>query len=145
MNDWNLNNFFNLFNNLFDLNYWNLFDNFYCFYLFLNDNFLNNNLYLSKFSYNISDFNNFLDDLWYFYDSFDGLNDWNRFLNYSFNNFMSHLNVILNLSCGSILDLWDNLFFNFDNLYNLWNVNDFFNNFFHNYWYLDNLFNNFFK
>jgi hypothetical protein len=138
MNYGHLNNSFNLFDYLFDLDDWDFFDYLNCSYSFLYNNFLYNNLDLSNFCDDMLNFHYFFNNLWDLYDSFDSLDNRNWFFNDSFYDFMSHFNVILNFSGWPVLNLWDDFLFNFDNFNNLRNMNNFLYNFLYDNWHLDN-------
>ena len=138
MNYGHLNNSFNLFDYLFDLDDWDFFDYLNCSYSFLYNNFLYNNLDLSNFCDDMLNFYYFFNNLWDLYDSFDSLDNRNWFFNDSFYDFMSHFNVILNFSGWPVLNLWDDFLFNFDNFNNLRNMNNFLYNFLYDNWHLDN-------
>ena len=130
MNDWYLNDSFNLFRN-FLVNLNNFGNDFFYFYDSINRHyFLDNNFHCKRSINSVSNWNNFFHNLRYFYNSFLSLNYHDRSFNNSVNNNVFNLYMILNLfSCDNIN------FFN-DFLYNFLDLNDFCYS--HNF--LDNLF-----
>lgn len=140
--DWNLDNFFDLFHDLSGLNNRSVSDNFYLFNTILNDDLFSYYWYFIRLFYNSISLNNSFNNLWYFNNFLYSLNNWNWLFDNSINNLISNLDKILDLFSYSVFDLRNNLFndlFYFDNL---WNLNDLLDDFFNDDWNLDYFFDN---
>lgn len=122
-----LNNLFNLFDNLSVLNNNSISDYFYLLDPILHDNFLSQNWNFIRFSDNGICLYDFFNDLRNLYDLLYCLYDWNWFLNNSVYNLMSDLHMILYLFRISVLDERNNLLDDLLYLNDLWNLYNFLN------------------
>ena len=82
--------------NLNFLNNWFFNDGFNNLYFLLDNWSFSNHFNFYNFFQYISHFNNFLDNLWYFYNSILSFNDWNYFFNNSINRHLFNHNLMLN-------------------------------------------------
>jgi hypothetical protein len=112
------------------------------FYHLLNNQLLSNYLHFFYFSYHVVHLFNHLDLLDHFLYLLLCLHNRNNLFDYTINNLVLRLNMILYFSGASIFDDWNNFLDYFFNLNNLWNLYNFFDYFLDEHRHFDNLFHN---
>jgi hypothetical protein len=143
VNDWHLHDSIDFLVDLFD-NCDDSIDNLFYFFNFLLDhNFLMHNDDLIRLSDGIGNCYDFLHDLWDFNNSFFNLNDGDRLINYSIDDNVSNLNVVLDLFGISVLNLGHDYLFDSLDFHYLWDLDNLLYNFLDNHWHLDDSINNF--
>jgi hypothetical protein len=142
-NNRNLHNLLHLFYHLSDR-----FNNmrvclFYLFYFLLNYNSLTDDLYFPNLYDSVDYLFYYLDNLGHLFYSLHDLDYWDGLLHDSIHYCVLDLNVVLHLSCISILDHWNYLLHYFLHLDYLRHLHCFLHDFLHDDWHFNDFLNNF--